>query len=55
MKKRFEVGHTRLRSLEERECAKQVQEFETIFRDGRAGEPDAKTISRLVARQKARG
>jgi hypothetical protein len=39
--------------LEERELAKGVREFDQVFAGGRAGEPDGKTIGRLVARQKA--
>lgn len=49
-----EVIRAGLRSLEERELAKEVQEFDRVFAGGRAGEPDGKTIVRLVARQKAR-
>lgn len=50
---RSEVIRAGLRSLEERELAKEVREFDQIFAGGRAGEPDGKTIGRLVARQKA--
>ncbi|MEI7732578.1 MAG: type II toxin-antitoxin system ParD family antitoxin [Verrucomicrobiota bacterium] len=50
---RSEVIRAGLRSLEERELAKEVREFESVFAGGRAGEPDAKTISRVVARQKS--
>ena len=49
-----EVIRAGLRSLEERELAKEVQEFDQVFSGGRAGEPDGKTIGRMVARQKAR-
>jgi antitoxin ParD1/3/4 len=50
---RSEVIRAGLRSLEERELAKGVRDFEEVFAGGRAGEPDAKTVSRVVARQKA--
>jgi antitoxin ParD1/3/4 len=50
---RSEVIRAGLRSLEERELAKEGREFDQIFSDGRPGEPDAKTIGRIVARQKA--
>lgn len=50
---RSEVIRAGLRSLEEQELAKEVREFERVFAGGRAGEPDGKTISRMVARQKA--
>jgi antitoxin ParD1/3/4 len=50
---RSEVIRAGLRSLEERELAKEVREFDQIFAGGRAGEPDGKTLGRLVARQKA--
>lgn len=50
---RSEVIRAALRSLEERELAKEVREFDVIFGDGRNGEPDAKTVGRIVARQKA--
>jgi antitoxin ParD1/3/4 len=49
---RSEVIRAGLRSLEERELTKEVREFEHIFAGGRAGEPDGKTIGRIVARQK---
>jgi putative addiction module CopG family antidote len=49
---RSEVIRAGLRSLEEREQAKEVRDFEQVFADGRAGEPDGKTIGRIVARQK---
>ena len=42
-----------LRSLEERELAKEIRDFDQIFAGGRAGEPDRKTLGRMVARQKA--
>jgi antitoxin ParD1/3/4 len=51
---RSEVIRAGLRSLEERELTKEVRDFEQIFAGGRAGEPDTKTIGRIVARQKAR-
>lgn len=50
---RSEVIRAGLRSLEEQELAKEVREFETVFAGGRAGEPDGKTIGRVVARQKS--
>jgi antitoxin ParD1/3/4 len=50
---RSEVIRAGLRSLEERELAQGVREFETVFAGGRAGEPDAKTIRRMVAGQKS--
>jgi antitoxin ParD1/3/4 len=50
---RSEVIRAGLRSLEERELAKEVREFDQIFADGRAGEPDNKAIGRMVARQKS--
>ena len=51
---RSEVIRAGLRSLEEREQAREVREFDQIFAGGRAGEPDGKTLGRMVARQKAR-
>jgi len=50
---RSEVIRAGLRSLEERELAKDVREFDQIFDGGRAGEPDGKTLGRMVGRQKA--
>ena len=50
---RSEVIRAGLRVLEERELAKEVHEFEEVFAGGRTGEPDGKTISRAIARQKA--
>jgi putative addiction module CopG family antidote len=50
---RSEVIRAGLRSLEERELAQEVREFETVFAGGRPGEPDAKTIARVVAGQKS--
>jgi antitoxin ParD1/3/4 len=49
---RSEVIRAGLRALEERELAKEVREFEEVFAGGRAGEPDAKTIGRIITRQK---
>ena len=49
---RSEVIRAGLRALEERELAKDVREFEEVFAGGRAGEPDAKAITRIVTRQK---
>ncbi|MGB7769701.1 MAG: type II toxin-antitoxin system ParD family antitoxin [Verrucomicrobiia bacterium] len=50
---RSEVIRAGLRSLEERELAKEEREFDRIFAGGRAGEPDGKTINRIVSRQKS--
>ena len=50
---RSEVIRAGLRSLEEQELAKEVREFDHVFARGRAGEPDGKTIGRIVARQKS--
>lgn len=50
---RSEVIRAGLRSLEERELAKELREFDQVFAGGRSGEPDEKTISRIVARQKS--
>jgi antitoxin ParD1/3/4 len=50
---RSEVIRAGLRSLEERELAKEIREFDHIFAGGRAGEPDGKTLGRMVARPKA--
>jgi hypothetical protein len=43
-----------LRSLEERELAREVQEFDKVFAGGHSSEPDAATLRRVVARQKYR-
>lgn len=51
---RSEVIRAGLRSLEERELAKAEREFDRIFAGGRPGNPDAKTLHRMVARQKSR-
>jgi antitoxin ParD1/3/4 len=51
---RSEVIRAGLRSLEEQELAKDVRQFEQVFAGGRAGEPDRKTIHRIIARQKSR-
>ena len=51
---RSEVIRAGLRSLEERELTKESRDFEQIFAGGRVGEPEGKTIGRIVARQKAR-
>lgn len=50
---RSEVIRAGLRSLEERELSREVREFDQIFAGGRAGEPDVKTLGRMIARQKA--
>ena len=49
---RSEVIRAGLRSLEERELAKEVHEFDQIFAGGRRGEPDGKTLGRIIARHK---
>jgi antitoxin ParD1/3/4 len=49
---RSEVIRAGLRSLEERELAKETRDFEQIFAGGHEGEPDGKTTKRIVARQK---
>jgi antitoxin ParD1/3/4 len=51
---RSEVIRAGLRALEERELAGEVQEFEKVFAGGRVGEPDAKAIDRVLARQKVK-
>jgi antitoxin ParD1/3/4 len=50
---RSEVIRAGLRSLEERELSKEIQDFDRVFAGGRAGEPDGKSLGRMVARQKA--
>lgn len=50
---RSEVIRAGLRSLEERELARDEREFDRIFAGGRAGEPDVNTVNRIVARQKS--
>ena len=50
---RSEVIRAGLRVLEERELAKEVREFEEVFTGSRAGDPDTKTINRMIARQKS--
>jgi antitoxin ParD1/3/4 len=50
---RSEVIRAGLRSLEEQEQASEVREFDQIFAGGRTGEPNGKTLGRMVARQKA--
>jgi len=50
---RSEVIRAGLRSLEELELAREAREFDRVFAGGRAGEPDAKAINRMAARQKA--
>lgn len=51
---RSEVIRAGLRSLEERELAKAEGEFGRIFKGGRSGDPDNKTLGRIVSRQKSR-
>lgn len=51
---RSEVIRAGLRSLEEQELAKEVRQFERVFAGGRSGEPDSRTIGRIVTRQKPR-
>ena len=48
-----EVIRAGLRALEERELARDVQEFEQVFAGGLPGEPDEKVIERAVLRQKS--
>lgn len=48
-----EVVRAGLRALEERELAREVNEFERIFAGGLPGEPDEKVIERAISRQKA--
>lgn len=50
---RSEVIRAGLRSLQERELARDVHEFDRVFSGGRAGEPGSKTVDRIVARQKS--
>jgi antitoxin ParD1/3/4 len=50
---RSEVIRAGLRSLEERELAKEEREFDRIFAGGRAGEPEGRILGRIVARQKS--
>jgi len=50
---RSEVIRAGLRSLEEQELAKEMHEFKSVFSGGRPGDPDSKTINRIVARQKS--
>jgi antitoxin ParD1/3/4 len=50
---RSEVIRAGLRSLQEQELAKEARQFEQIFAGGRAGEPDPRTLRRIVARQKS--
>ena len=49
---RSEVIRAGLRSLEERELERESREFDRIFSDGKKGDPDAKTIERIVGHQK---
>ena len=50
---RSEVIRAGLRSLEEQELEKEGREFDRVFAGGRIGEPDEKTLKRVVARQKS--
>lgn len=50
---RSEVIRAGLRSLEEQELAKEAAHFDEVFTGGRKGEPNAKTIRRIVTRQKS--
>lgn len=50
---RSEVIRAGLRSLEEQEVARETREFERVFDGGRSGEPDGKTIKRIIDRQKS--
>jgi antitoxin ParD1/3/4 len=51
---RSEVIRAGLRSLQEQELAHDVRDFDRIFAGGKSGDPDATTLRRIVARQKAR-
>ena len=46
-----EVVRAGLRALEERELARDVQEFERVFAGGRAGEPSEKVLNRARSTQ----
>jgi antitoxin ParD1/3/4 len=48
-----EVIRAGLRALEERELAGAMREFEQVFADGQAGEPDDQVIQRVIRRQKS--
>ena len=48
-----EVIRAGLRALEERETAAEVREFDHVFSGGRTGDPDDKTLERVVAHQKS--
>jgi len=50
---RSEVIRAGLRALQERELAREVQEFDRLFVGGHEGDPDQKVIERTIARQKA--
>lgn len=50
---RSEVIRAGLRSLQERELAREVHAFDEAFAGGREGEPGRETIRRVVAQQKA--
>jgi antitoxin ParD1/3/4 len=50
---RSEVIRAGLRALEERELAKEVREFEQVFAGGKSGDPDRKTLDRVLSRQKS--
>jgi antitoxin ParD1/3/4 len=49
---RSEVIRAGLRSLEERELVKAERDFDRIFAGGHAGEPESRTIERMISRQK---
>jgi antitoxin ParD1/3/4 len=51
---RSEVIRAGLRSLQERELAREERAFDAAFAGGRDGEPGRETISRVVAGQRAR-
>jgi antitoxin ParD1/3/4 len=50
---RSEVIRAGLRALEECERAKESHIFDEVFAGGKAGDPDRKTLERVIARQKA--
>jgi len=50
---RSEVIRAGLRSLQEQELANEARHFEEVFTGGRAGEPEARAIRRMLARQKS--
>jgi antitoxin ParD1/3/4 len=51
---RSEVIRAGLRALEEREVVHEARKFDEIFAGGRSGDPDAKTLGRIVKGQKSK-